>query len=80
MVEPVFIVLIKLAISTAFLHSNPNGVSGGDWPQYVLNTQEFFTLDEQIVGGNILIGRGPFAQECAFWREYFPTLVTQTGM
>ncbi|XP_022095260.1 cholinesterase 2-like isoform X2 [Acanthaster planci] len=58
---------------------NPNANSGSDWPLYTVEQQQFFTLDKSIIGGEYLIGRGPFAQACAFWREYFPTLVTQTG-
>jgi acetylcholinesterase len=58
---------------------NPNGNSGSDWPLYTVEQQQFFTLDKSIIDGDYLIGRGPFAQTCAFWRDYFPTLVTQTG-
>ncbi|XP_022095277.1 cholinesterase 2-like [Acanthaster planci] len=62
---------------------NPNKANEddpeGDWPLYTLETQEFFTLNKSIINGDVFIGRGPRAKQCAFWREYLPTLVTQTG-
>ncbi|XP_038051124.1 cholinesterase 2-like [Patiria miniata] len=51
----------------------------GDWPLYTVERQEFFTLNKSIVSGDVFIGRGPRAKQCAFWRDYLPTLVTQTG-
>ncbi|XP_033637444.1 acetylcholinesterase-like [Asterias rubens] len=62
---------------------NPNGAfpadTEGSWPLYTAEGQEYFTLDKSIVDGDTIVGRGPFAQRCAFWRQYFPTLITQTG-
>ena len=69
--------------SFPLVYSNPNGPfpadSEGEWPLYTIAGQDYFTLDKSIVGGDTVIGRGPFAHNCAFWREYFPTLITQTG-
>ncbi|XP_071798342.1 acetylcholinesterase-like [Asterias amurensis] len=62
---------------------NPNKADeddpDGDWPLYTMDSQKYFTLNKSINNGDVFIGHGPRAKECAFWREYIPSLVTQTG-
>ncbi|XP_072014791.1 acetylcholinesterase-like [Amphiura filiformis] len=49
------------------------------WPQYDVETQKFLVLDESLADGTGTTGSGVKPLECAFWRDYLPDLVEQTG-
>lgn len=63
---------------------NPNKMTdsdpdSGEWPEYTTNKQKYLELTEDLANNNPSVGRGPKADKCAFWRDYLPTLQTQTG-
>ncbi|XP_072015175.1 cholinesterase 1-like [Amphiura filiformis] len=65
---------------------NPNSDTSGMadpryvWPQYDVNTtQEFLILNESLADGTGFTGSGVKPLECAFWKDYLPDLVVQTG-
>ncbi|XP_041482622.1 acetylcholinesterase-like [Lytechinus variegatus] len=63
---------------------NPNKMTESDpdsneWPMYNTNKQRYLELTEDLANNNPSLGRGPRADKCAFWRDYLPTLETQTG-
>ncbi|XP_072015174.1 cholinesterase 1-like [Amphiura filiformis] len=63
---------------------NPNSdtsdtVDALNWPQYDFQTQEFLILNESLADGTGTTGSGVKPLECAFWRDYLPDLLVQTG-
>ena len=66
---------------------NPNWSPGGyatdEWPRYTNTTRQHIILQADLINHRVdksrAIAEGPRIRECAFWREYLPTLTLKTG-
>lgn len=53
-----------------------------EWPVYTIEERKYLRLTTNIVHDHEqrnTIGIGPKIQDCAFWNEYLPNLVKETG-
>ncbi len=68
------------------LHSDPNRAPGrrslNEWPLHTPKGKEYLQLHVNYLNQadkSKAVGRGLRAKECAFWKEYLPDLVRNTG-
>lgn len=72
---------------TIFFNRNPNKEPGetrdvDDWPIHTYKEREYIVLDTKFHEHNKkpTVEKGYKIKQCAFWREYVPTLMHTTGM
>ena len=53
-----------------------------EWPLHTPQGREYLELNIKYMDNpdkSRAVGRGPRAKQCAFWKEYLPVLINNTG-